>query len=515
VSLVVAVAVAAGAVDGPDLDAEASHHAPLGGVHHAPLRAVRRTHSAARPARWSVVTVGGLQKAPAVRSGFLGLSLEFSTVEAYAGTNPAALDPVFVQLIRNISPGQRPSIRIGGDSTDWAWVPVPTVHRPPGIRIDLNPRWLRVTHALAATLNANMMLGINLEADNAGLAADEARAFVSRIGRVRALELGNEPELYHAFPWYTNADRRAVPGRGSGWSFASYVRDYATIASGLPRVPLAGPASGAPAWVRDAGGFAAAERRGSTVTVHRYPLQRCGLPSASSRAPTIAQLLSRASSGGLAATVAPVARAAHLSGDSIRVDELNSVTCGGAGGVSNVFASALWIVDTLFGMARAGVDGVNIHTFNKAIYGLFEVRHVRRVWSADVRPDYYGLLLFARAAPPGSHLLGVAGANGSLRVWATQGPDRRTRVVLINDDPEHRRQIAIRLPGGRGGGTLERLLAPSLRARSGVTLAGQSFGAATTTGRLGGSPRVTAVNPRRGAFRVSLPAASAALLTLR
>ena len=129
------------------------------------------------------MTIGGPQAVHQIRPGFLGLSLEFSTIEAYTGTNPAALDPVFVQLIRNISPNQRPSIRIGGDSTDWAWWPVTSVHRPRGIRIDLTPRWLQVAHALAATLNANIMLGINLEADNAGLAAAEARAFVSRIGQ--------------------------------------------------------------------------------------------------------------------------------------------------------------------------------------------------------------------------------------------------------------------------------------------------------------------------------------------
>ena len=29
-----------------------------------------------------------------------------------------------------------------------------------------------------------------------------------------------------------------------------------------------------------------------------------------------------------------------------------------------------------------------------------------------MHPDYYGMLLFAQAAPPGSHLLRVAGASG-------------------------------------------------------------------------------------------------------
>lgn len=48
-----------------------------------------------------------------------------------------------------------------------------------------------------------------------------------------------------------------------------------------------------------------------------------------------------------------------------------------------------------------------------------------------------------------------------------------------------------------------------------MTLGGQSFGAVTTTGQLAGTRQVASVKPRGGAYTVSLPAASAALLTLR
>jgi Glycosyl hydrolase family 79 C-terminal beta domain len=462
-----------------------------------------------------VVTVGKPLSVRPIAPGFVGLSLEYSTVEPYVGTDPRAPNPVLVQLIRNLDPGQRPVLRIGGDSTDWAWVPTRALRRPRGIRIDLARRWLAVTHSLARALNAKLILGINLEADSRALAGAEARAFVSRIGRahVQSFELGNEPELYNAFAWYTTAGGLAVPGRGPGWSFSSYLRDFTKIAAALPRVPLAGPAIGSPGWLSDTGAFAKVQRRAKTITVHRYPLQRCPA-AAPTYIPTIAELLAPTASLGLADSVVPIARAAHANGDSIRVDELNSVACGGAPGVSDRFASALWIVDALFEMARIGIDGVNIHTFNSAVYGLFHVQQVRGAWSADVRPEYYGLLLFAQAAPPGSHLLGVAGASGPLRAWATHARDGRTRVVLINDS-ERRRQIVVRLPASHREATLESLLAPSLRATSGVTLGGQSFGAATTTGQLAGAPQTKAVTPHGRSYTVSLPPASAALLTLR
>jgi hypothetical protein len=73
----------------------------------------------------------------------------------------------------------------------------------------------------------------------------------------------------------------------------------------------------------------------------------------------------------------------------------------------------------------------------------------------------------------------------------------------------------VRVPGRTATAKLERLLAPRLGATAGVTLGGQSFGAATTTGRLAGTPQLTTVSPRGGAYRVSLPAGSAALVTVR
>ena len=61
----------------------------------------------ARPARpapaTTVLTVGGPATGRPIPPGFLGLSLEYSAIPAYAGTNPSAIDPVFVQLIRNLA----------------------------------------------------------------------------------------------------------------------------------------------------------------------------------------------------------------------------------------------------------------------------------------------------------------------------------------------------------------------------------------------------------------------------
>src|SRR5690242_14076957 len=50
-------------------------------------------------------SVDGGPTGPARPAGFLGLSVEYSALEAYTGADPTAPDPVFVQLLRNLAPG--------------------------------------------------------------------------------------------------------------------------------------------------------------------------------------------------------------------------------------------------------------------------------------------------------------------------------------------------------------------------------------------------------------------------
>ena len=477
-------------------------------------RPTTRSGGAPLPSGLTAVTVHPGARGRTIPAGFLGLSFEYWAVANYAGHDPRAVDPVLVQLIRNLV-GPDGVLRIGGVTTDWTWWPVAGFARPGGVNYTLTRRRLAVMGALARDVGARLILGLNLEANSRRLAAAEERAMLTVIGprQIEAFELGNEPELYSSFTWYRTPDGASVLGRPAGWDFATFTRDFTRVAASIAPAPIAGPTVGGLPWL-NLHQFLAAEPRLALVSLHRYPLFGCFNNPASKTYPTIGNLLSESASRGLADSLAPEVAIAHAHGLRLRNDEMNSVSCGNGYGTANVFASALWALDALFQMARVGVDGVNIHTAPVYSDRLFKVKRVKSRWQANVAPEYYGLLMFARAAPAGSRLLRVSGASGAVRAWAAQVPTGQIHVILINDDTAHARKLAVRVLGASGAATLERLRAPSVHATRGVTFGGRSFGAPTTTGVLRGPSHTAALTPRAGDYLVRMPAASAAMLTL-
>jgi len=472
------------------------------------------TASPTPAATTTVLTVGAPATGRSIPAGFLGLSLEYFAIPAYAGTDAAAIDPVFVQLIRNLAGGDPPELRIGGDTTDRTWWPVPNTPTPAGVTYTLTPGWIAVTEALATATGARLTLGINLEADSATVAAAEADQLVAGLGRgaIKALELGNEPELYGKFTW----GRSGKPGRPRTYDFVHFSRNFTRISRALPRIPLAGPAVGGPRWFTDFSRFLAAHRDVTVATLHRYALESCYVTRRQPSYPTISHLLSRGSTQALASSVTSAVTQAHARGVPLRVDEINTVSCGWDPAVGRSFASALWSLETLFDLAGEGVDGVNIHTFPGATYALFRFRQVNGHWQGVVMPEYYGLQLFAQAAPAGSRVLSVSPTDtGQLRAYATRAPNKTLRIVVINEGAGAR-VVRVRMPARTRArtGTLELLTAPSIRARSGVTLGAQSYGKSTTTGLLAGPQRTRTLTPVHGGYVLRVPPASATLLTV-
>lgn len=480
---------------------------------------------ARRARRWVDVAVGTTASGIPIAPGFVGLAIEYSEVPQLAGPTPRSVNPLFRRLFAGLNPAGDASIRIGGISTDRTWWPVSGMTRPPGIVYNLTPRWALDARALAQATGASLMPGIELEAANTRISATEARQLLERIGRryIDALEIGNEPPLYRDIPWYRELGGRRLPwyaqtgmpvfSRPPSWGIPSFVREFRATVRALPPAPIAGPAVGKADWLD---GFVRAFGRRSRVrviTYHAYGLNQCIHNPRSPKYPSVAHLLSFAASRSLLQGTASAFRAAQLAGQTVRVAEMGAITCGGTPGVSNSFASALWLLDALFDLAGHGVSGVNLHTFPGTPGALFDFARPHGRWLASVQPIYYGALAFARAAPAGARLLALTNdGRPDLRAWATRTEAGTVNVVLINDSLKAAARVALKVAGVGGTAALQRLQAPSAYATSGVTLGGRSFGAQTSDGLLA-APIRSAVPPLGGIYRVTVARCSAALLT--
>jgi hypothetical protein len=461
--------------------------------------------------------VSGTPVGRPIAPGFVGLSIEFPAVRTYTGLNPKAINPVFVQLIRNLAPGEAPVVRIGGNSTDATWLPAAGVHPTPGIHNTITTRFLAIMRNLAQETGARLIMGLNLKLNSAAEIAAEAHAYLTGIGseHIEALEIGNEPELYTVNPWYTTPSGKGVFSRRPGFNFNVYSREVAQYAGELKGEPIAGPATGTLSWLTKLPKLFSVDPHMKVVTYHRYPLIKCGTTPGEPNYPSIPNLLAPRSSRDLLNGAAGEIAYAHSHGATFRVDELNTVACKGQVGVSDTFASALWVMDTLFSMAHSGVDGVNIHTLPESAYRLFSFTDTDGHWTANVKPEYYGLLMFGQAAPPESRLLPVSTpSTPDVRAWATRAHDGDIHVLLINDSQTTSHEVLVHPPTSVAQVLLEQLTAPSVAATGGVTLGGQSFGTETSTGSLAGQAQLTPVAPTGGDYQVTLAPGSAAMLAM-
>jgi hypothetical protein len=470
--------------------------------------------SAAANAQQDVsATVGSSPGGYVMSPGFVGVSLEYSALHLYTGRNPAAINPVLINLLRGLAPGQAPWVRIGGNSEDRTWWPIRRTLPPAGIDYALTPSWTQTAEALATHLGAHLIMGLNLAGGRPAVAATEARVLFKAIGSryISDFEIGNEPDVYHLFGWYVDRHGRVVYARPANWNPFGFAAQYAQWRAAIPPVPLAGPSFAELNWVNFFGAFLHSEPGLKLATYHRYPLRAGVADPKSPIYASIPNLMNDTSSFGMAQGIASAVAAAHADGIPFRLAEMNSASNRGQAGVSDTFASALWFLDTFFNLANVGVDGVNVHSLPNAAYELFTFTNPRHVWQAFVHPDYYGMMMFAQAFPPGARLLPVSAPNTPLKVWATQAPDGHIRVELINKDTTNAYQVQVQVPNASMA-TLEYLQAPTIDAKSGVTLGGQSFGNETTSGSLPPPHTLPALSVG-GVYSVNVPVASAVLLT--
>jgi hypothetical protein len=484
---------------------------------------------AARPPLVTADTNTAVRGAPLARS-FLGFSQEYNLAATWLGTPKTGLNPLLVNVYRHFSGygSGPPVLRLGGGSSDNSWWNPSLKPRPRGIYFGID---YTLTGPLAQFLEqtrSRVILGLNLAARKPAIAVDWARAAIATLpfNSIQALEVGNEPDIYTTRPLEPDKKNPGMT-RKRGYGPAAYLRELDPFLRALGRIrghpPIAAPALCCmDKWVRAMPSIIdKTARRLGLVTIHRYPLHSCGLKRGQRGYPTARALLSPAALSAVREFKweAGLARRHHL---GLRVTESNSVACGGAEGVSDSFASALWAAQWAFAVNSVGAVGLDFHGSSPA-YTPFSFGLRDGVFRGYFQPELYGLLLFGEATSHrGIHLptavYGERRRRPGLNIWTwafLDRVDRVVRVAVLNLDPRARGAAVIKVKNGRGSGTLKRLLAPALGALSGITWGGQSYSSVTTSGELAGPLRLGHVRRLRGGrYRFDMPPASAALLTV-
>ena len=448
------------------------------------------------------VDVGSAPAGPAVPPGFLGMSFEVSSL---AQLGDYALGGDLVNLLHSLAPGL---LRFGGITADTrvAWTDAATPVAPwAGQSIAAGD--LANLATLAERTGWHVILTLGLGHFEPQTAAREAAAARTALGPwLAGIEIGNEPN------GYLQHHLRSEP-----WTFIQYseqVSAYRTaIEAAAPGIPLVGPdTTGSSAYFAEWGYAEAVDQRPALLTGHYYPLGCAQTPQ-----PSIALLLSRGIRARALASLRAFKTVAETSETPFRVDETNTVSCGGVAGISNTFASALWAVSYLVQAMFVGVDGVNFegNPSNCAGYTPICAPSAERFARGELgaQPEWYALLLTKALigdVPLSATTSGPDQPN--VEVATLRAPDGALHAVIVDDDPAgHGTVVKLRVGRRFGRAALEWLRAGSLSALTGVTLGGRAVSANGEWQPSGDLPHVA---NRDGVIAVRVPPASVCLATI-
>jgi hypothetical protein len=399
--------------------------------------------------------------AGAIGPAFAGLSYEKSTLY---GPLFQASNSDLIDLFKRLGPSV---LRVGGNSVD------KNVWTPGGAGQTAGQIAPSDVAALAEFVKATgwqCLYGINLGGAATGattpaLAAAEVAYARAQFGAsLLGVEIGNECDLYGDAGNYF----------ASGWSLAQFETLWGqfrtAILAASPGVPITGPASAGheSSWTVPFG-EAVTKNEITLLTQHYY---RANGQLASSTAEFLVTPDSV-----LVADLATLSTGARAIGVPFRMSECNSYYNGGADGVSDAYASSLWVIDYLFNCAEGGAAGVNFHGGGDGD-GYTPIANSAGT-VVGVRPEFYGIVFFTLAGQ--GPLLATEIAAGSLNVtaYAVSNGAGGQNVVVVNKDPTMNLSVTISLPQNVSVASLVSMnqetpgaTGPSLSATAGVTIQG-------------------------------------------
>ena len=358
-----------------------------------------------------------------------------------------------IALFRRLGDGV---LRIGGGSVDQVmWTPDAA-----GTHLQVTPAEIK---ALAGFLQATGWLclyGVNFATSTPAQAAEEVAYAVSVLGsNLLGIEIGNEPDEY------------GIPGNffAGNWTFEDYLVRWnmfrSAILQSAPDVAITGPAAAGgnhiTTWTLPFGQAVTAAE--ITLLTQHYYRASGGSPTA-----TAAFLISPDSQ--LTGELTILNAGAQQLGIPYRISECNSFYSGGAPGVSNSYASSLWVIDFLFDVALGGGTGVNMHGGGRSP-GYTPIADDSG-GVIETRPEYYGLLLFTLAGPGTLLETQLSAGTADATAYAVRTMSGGLNLVVVNKDTLQNLILTIATNQNIQLATLQTMTGASLGATSGVTIQG-------------------------------------------
>ena len=184
-----------------------------------------------------------------------------------------------------------------------------------------------------------------------------------------------------------------------------------------------------------------------------------------------------------------------------RMTEANSFFHGGAAGVSDVQAAALWTLDFLYGTAAHDGSGVNFHGGTSSQFPLHYSPIVfNGLTPTGVQAVYYGELLWSLAGTGPLHAATVSGSASGVDAWGIGNN------VVVNNEGASVLTVTVKLTATAAKASGYVLTGPSLTSKT-ITIAGSGV---SGTAAFHPAPQTLTVSGRT--VTVSVPAHSAALV---
>ena len=418
------------------------------------------------------VTIDPFDPGAPVPQRFLGLSFEAAALGQLADY---AHSGNLVNLLRSLGPGM---LRFGGITADEnvAWTDSATP-RPAWASSVIGAAQLHEIGVLARRTHWQVLLTVGIAHYEPTAAAREVAAAHAALGPyLAAVEIGNEPNSYgsHGF--------RQLPWIAQGYE--EEVTEYREAIGALtPGVPIAGPDVSGSGVFSEWGEEEALAQKPALLTGHHYPLGCAQTP-----APSIEQLLSPVIRNLEARSLGTYLKVAQLNGIPLRIDEANTVSCGGVAGISDTFASALWATSYITQAMAAGVAGINLEgsPFSCTGYTPLCAPDPAALAHGALRPqpEWYSLLLTSslvgdRPLPTTFAPEGSSEVSPNLVAASFSAPDHTVKVVLVDDEPPGAGPLALKLNLGQtmGSASVVRLTASSQSATDGVLLGSRAVAA--------------------------------------